>query len=83
MSLEVNEGECVLKIKFIETTLPTSKHILAIIATNYVNTKEDFILLFTPGPTPVPELVRRNFDGKVSRVYNETYFKIMLNKEEK
>jgi len=41
------------------------------------------MLLFTPGPTPASKLVRRNFDGTVSRVYNETYFKTMLNKEEK
>lgn len=41
------------------------------------------MLLFTPESTPVPELVRRNFDGIESRVYHETYFKTMLNKEEK
>jgi len=41
------------------------------------------MLLFTPEPTPASELVRRNFDGTESCVYHETYFKTMLNKEEK
>ena len=41
------------------------------------------MLLFTPEPTPALELARRNFDGIESCVYHETYFKKMLNKEEK
>ncbi|WP_415406645.1 hypothetical protein ACLHDG_12830 [Sulfurovum sp. CS9] len=41
------------------------------------------MLFFTPESTTVSELVRRNFDGTASRVYHETYFKTMLNKEEK
>jgi len=41
------------------------------------------MLLFTTEPTLASELTRRNFDGIESCVCPETYFKTMLNKEEK
>ncbi len=41
------------------------------------------MLLFTLKPTQASELSGRNFDGTESRVYHESYFKTMLNKEEK
>ncbi len=41
------------------------------------------MLLFTPETASALELSRRNLDGTESRVYHETYFKTMLNKEEK
>ena len=41
------------------------------------------MLLFTLEPTPASGLARRNFDGIESCVCHETYFKTMLNKEEK
>jgi len=41
------------------------------------------MLLFAPELTPVSEFALRNFGGTESRVCHETYFKTMLNKEEK
>jgi len=41
------------------------------------------MLLFTLELTQASEFSARNLDGTESRVYYETYFKTMLNKEEK
>jgi len=41
------------------------------------------MLLFTTESTPASEFVHRNFDGTENCVYHKTYFKTMLNKEEK